>query len=92
MGRLIVSEFVTLDGVIEAPGHEEHRDGRNAWALAGASEEQQRFKVDELFAADALLLGRVTFGSGSRSGRTHPRTRASRTRSTGCRSTSYPRP
>jgi class 3 adenylate cyclase/dihydrofolate reductase len=61
MGRLIVSEFVTLDGVIEAPGHEEHRDGRNAWALAGASEEQQRFKVVELFAADALLLGRVTF-------------------------------
>lgn len=25
MGRIIVSEFVTLDGVIEAPGHEEHR-------------------------------------------------------------------
>jgi hypothetical protein len=26
--RLIVFEFVTLDGVIEAPGFEEHRDGR----------------------------------------------------------------
>jgi class 3 adenylate cyclase/dihydrofolate reductase len=61
MGRVIVSEFVTLDGVIEAPGHEEHRDGKNAWALRGTSEDQQRFKVDEIFAADAILLGRVTY-------------------------------
>lgn len=61
MRRVIASEFVTLDGVIEAPGHEEHRDGRNAWALQYGSEDQQRFKVDELFAADALLLGRVTY-------------------------------
>jgi class 3 adenylate cyclase/dihydrofolate reductase len=61
MSRLVVSEFMTLDGVMEAPGHEEHRDGKNAWALLGATEEQQRFKVDELFAAGALLLGRVTY-------------------------------
>jgi class 3 adenylate cyclase/dihydrofolate reductase len=61
MGRVIVSEFVTLDGVMEAPGHEEHRDGRNAWALQGASEDQQRFKIEELLAADALLMGRVTY-------------------------------
>lgn len=61
MGRLIVSEFVTLDGVIEAPGHEEHRDGRNAWALAGTSEDQQQFKMHELDEVDALLLGRVTY-------------------------------
>jgi class 3 adenylate cyclase len=61
MGRIIVSEFMTLDGVIEAPGHEDHRDGKNAWALRGASEDQQRFKVDEIFAADAILLGRVTY-------------------------------
>jgi class 3 adenylate cyclase/dihydrofolate reductase len=61
MGRIIVSEFVTLDGVIEAPGHEEHRDGKNAWALRGTSEDQQRFKVAEIFAADAILLGRVTY-------------------------------
>ena len=61
MGRIIVSEFVTLDGVIEAPGHEDHRDGKNAWALRGTSEDQQRFKVDEIFAADAILLGRVTY-------------------------------
>jgi class 3 adenylate cyclase/dihydrofolate reductase len=61
MRRLIVSEFVTLDGVMEAPGHEEHRDGKNAWALRGFSEDQQRYKVEELWAADALLLGRVTY-------------------------------
>jgi class 3 adenylate cyclase len=61
MRKLIVSEFITLDGVIEAPGHEEHRDGKNAWALQGASDDQQRFKLEELFAAEALLLGRVTY-------------------------------
>jgi len=61
MSRLVVSEFMTLDGVMEAPGFEEHRDGKNAWALLAATEDQQKFKVEELFAADALLLGRVTY-------------------------------
>ena len=61
MSRLVVSEFMTLDGVMEAPGFEEHRDGKNAWALYGATEDQQRFKIDELFAAAAILLGRVTY-------------------------------
>ena len=61
MGRLIVTEFMTLDGVAEAPGHEEHRDGRNAWALAGMTEDAQQFKMHELDDLDALLLGRVTY-------------------------------
>jgi dihydrofolate reductase len=61
MGRLVVSESVTLDGVMEAPGFEEHRDGKNAWALNVATEDQQRYKVEELFAADAILLGRTTY-------------------------------
>jgi class 3 adenylate cyclase/dihydrofolate reductase len=61
MRRLIASEFVTLDGVMEGPGHDEHRDGKNAWALKLGSEEQQRYKIDELAAADAVLLGRVTY-------------------------------
>ena len=52
---------MTLDGVMEAPGHEEHPDGKNAWALRIASDDMQRFKVEELFAVEALLLGRVTF-------------------------------
>jgi len=55
--RLIASEFVTLDGVMEAPGHEPHPDGRNAWALRHASEDQQRFKVDEVFQAGAIRWG-----------------------------------
>ena len=61
MGRIVVSEFVTLDGVIEAPGHEIHRDGKNAWALRGSGPDQQRFKVEEIFEAEAILLGRVTY-------------------------------
>ena len=61
MRRLIASEFVTLDGVMEAPGHDQHPDGKNAWALRYASDDQQRYKSEELFEAGALLLGRVTY-------------------------------
>ncbi|HET7928413.1 MAG TPA: dihydrofolate reductase family protein [Actinomycetota bacterium] len=61
MRRLIASEFVTLDGVMEAPGNEPHPDGRNAWALRYAGEDQQRFKIDEVSQAGAMLLGRVTY-------------------------------
>ena len=52
MRKVIASLFVTLDGVMEAP---------NQWAFQFGSEEQQRYKFDELFASDALLLGRVTY-------------------------------
>ena len=31
--KLVVTAFVTLDGIVEAPGFDEHRAGRNAWAL-----------------------------------------------------------
>lgn len=61
MRRLIVSEFVTLDGVIEAPGHDPHVDGKNQWALQYSREEQQRYKIDETYSAGAMLLGRVTY-------------------------------
>ena len=50
MRRLAVSEFDTPDGVIEAPRDEEHRDGKNRPWLA-ATEDQQRFKIDELSAS-----------------------------------------
>lgn len=61
MRRLIVAEFLTLDGVIEAPGFEEHRDGKNAWALRLQSEETQRFIKEQFSSVDAFLLGRTTY-------------------------------
>src|SRR3954462_12712357 len=61
MGRLIVTEFVTVDGVMEAPGFEEHRSGRNAWALRLSDGEMQRYNEEQLRSADAILLGRTTY-------------------------------
>ncbi len=51
MRRVIVSEFVALDGVMEDPG----------WTFQFSGEEQDKVKFDELSASDALLLGRVTY-------------------------------
>jgi class 3 adenylate cyclase/dihydrofolate reductase len=61
MRKLIVSEFVTLDGVMEAPGQEAHRLGREAWSLDLASDDQQQANVEQVFEADAILIGRVTY-------------------------------
>ncbi len=61
MRKLVVSEFVSQDGVIEDPGGGEDYP-RGGWAFAterGA--EGDSFKFEELLAADALLLGRVTY-------------------------------
>ena len=52
---------MTLDGVMQAPGHDPHPAGKNTWALQYADEAQQRFKGDEIRDAGALLLGRVTY-------------------------------
>ena len=60
MRKVIVSEFVTLDGVTEDPGGAE-RFEHGGWSIRLGSEEQERFKSDELAAADALLLGRKTY-------------------------------
>jgi class 3 adenylate cyclase/dihydrofolate reductase len=59
--RLILSAFVTIDGVMEAPGFDEHRDGRNAWALRRQDLENQAWNKDQVMAADAILLGRTTY-------------------------------
>jgi class 3 adenylate cyclase len=59
--KLIVTAFVTVDGVIEGPGHDEHRDGKNAWALRVQSEEDGWFNRNHVFSAEALLLGRKTY-------------------------------
>ena len=60
MRRLIVSEFVTLDGVMEAPGGEEGHP-HTGWVFDFMSQEQERYKLDEVMEAEALLLGRVTY-------------------------------
>jgi len=61
MGKLVVTEFVTLDGVMEDPGGAEEF-GRGGWAFQfERGEEGDKFKLDETFAADAMLLGRKTY-------------------------------
>ena len=59
--RLVVTEFMTLDGVMEAPGLEEHRGGRNGWAMVVTDDLLQRFNLDQVMNADALLFGRTTY-------------------------------
>jgi class 3 adenylate cyclase len=61
MRRLVVAEFVTVDGIMEAPGFDEHQAGRNAWALRLQDEETQRYSKDLFMSVDAILLGRVTY-------------------------------
>jgi len=61
MGKLVVTEFITLDGVIEDPGGAEAFD-RGGWAFRfEQGDEGVAFKFDELRASDAQLLGRVTY-------------------------------
>jgi len=61
MRKAIVSEFVTLDGVMEDPGGAEGFD-RGGWALQfDRGPEGDRFKLDEVLESGALLLGRVTY-------------------------------
>lgn len=52
MGRVVVSTYVTLDGVMEAP---------EEWSLQFFNEEAMGYAQSQLFASDALLLGRVTY-------------------------------
>jgi dihydrofolate reductase len=61
VGRIVVTEFVSLDGVMEAPGGgEEFKHG--GWTFEiNRGEEGDKFKLDETLDSDALLLGRVTY-------------------------------
>jgi dihydrofolate reductase len=61
MGRIVVTEFVSLDGVIEAPGGgESFRHG--GWTFEiNRGDEGDKFKLDETLSSEALLLGRVTY-------------------------------
>jgi dihydrofolate reductase len=61
MRKLIVSQFVTLDGVIEDPGGSEASE-RGGWAFRfDRGPEGDAFKLDEVLGADVLLLGRRTY-------------------------------
>jgi dihydrofolate reductase len=62
MGRIVVTEFVSLDGVMEAPGGEEFK--YPGWSFDfDRGEDGDQFKLDETREADALLIGRVTYES-----------------------------
>jgi dihydrofolate reductase len=62
MRKLIVAEFVTVDGVIEAPGGEPTHP-HTGWVGDSMSAETEKNKSDEVFEAESLLLGRVTWES-----------------------------
>ncbi len=61
MGRIVVSEFVSLDGVMEDPGGAEGTRHAGWTFRFNRGEEGDRFKLDELVEAEAQLLGRVTY-------------------------------
>jgi dihydrofolate reductase len=61
MGRIVVTEFVSLDGVMEDPGgSEDFKHGGWTFEIS-RGDEGDKFKLDETMATDALLLGRVTY-------------------------------
>ena len=61
MGRIVVTEYISLDGVIEAPGGTEDYKHVN-WAMGfDRGPEGERFKEEENDSADGLLLGRITY-------------------------------
>jgi class 3 adenylate cyclase/dihydrofolate reductase len=59
--RLIVQEFMALDGVMQAPGFEEHPDGKQGWVMRRQSEEIQAFIGETYDKVDTFLLGKTTY-------------------------------
>jgi dihydrofolate reductase len=61
MGKLVVTEFVSIDGVFEDPGGAERYE-HGGWTFEyDRGEEGNKFKMDELMEADVQLLGRRTY-------------------------------
>jgi dihydrofolate reductase len=61
VGRIVVTEYISIDGVIEAPGGEEDYE-HVGWVFEfERGEEGQKFKDDETLGSAALLLGRITY-------------------------------
>ena len=61
MRKIIVTEFITLDGVIEAPGGNETPHPHGGWQFKYSAPETGKYKIDELASVDSLLLGRTTY-------------------------------
>jgi len=62
MGRIVVTEFVSLDGVMQAPGGEDFK--YPGWTFEfDRGDDGNQFKLDEALEAEALLIGRVTYES-----------------------------
>ena len=60
MRKIVVSEFVSLDGVVEDPGGAE-KFKHGGWSFKFLDDQVPKYKLDEVFASDALLLGRITY-------------------------------
>jgi dihydrofolate reductase len=60
MGKLIVTEFTSLDGVMEDPGGAEDFE-HGGWSMQFNDDEGMKFKFEETMSAEVLLLGRVTY-------------------------------
>jgi dihydrofolate reductase len=61
MGKIVVTEFVSLDGVMEAPGGGENFK-HGGWTFEiERGDEGDKFKLEETLSSEALLLGRVTY-------------------------------
>src|SRR5438874_11133472 len=61
MGKIIATKFISLDGVVEAPGGGEEFD-HAGWSFEiDRGDEGNKFKVDETLESEALLLGRKTY-------------------------------
>ena len=60
MGQIVVTEFVSLDGVIQDPGGAEGTEF-GGWTFRFPADDGQAFKFDELMSADVQLLGRITY-------------------------------
>jgi len=61
MGRIVVTEFVSLDGVMEAPGGGESYKHAGWTFRIDRGKEGDKFKLNETLNSEALLLGRVTY-------------------------------
>jgi dihydrofolate reductase len=61
MGRIVVTEFISLDGVIEAPGGGEEYEHAGWTFEIDRGSEGDEFKLEELREAEAQLLGRRTY-------------------------------